>query len=290
MHTGKMYEIHTDGFYGNMLIPDKDLHPGVVMLVLGGGGVPYQLTVDEARAFADNGITSLALGYFDVPEAPKTISDIPIEYVEKAVHSLKTEEYDKIVAIGISKGAELALVSASLIPDISGVIALSPPAKVYMGLGKRISWQNRSSWTYRGRELPYAYTKPNMLKVFMKSLRHQEPTLRDVYIKASAESDDSSDIRCDDIQGPILLVSADYDSMWPSRQSCVTIKKRLEDNGFPYPCNHLNYQYASHLVLPFRTSYSRLFKMGRKHAYDCDQTADELMKEIVSWISNILMR
>ena len=70
-HWTQEFTISKDGFCGNLYFPDLDDYPGKALLVLGGGGMPYQSTLDMAEAFAGLGITSLAVGYFGVKDAPK---------------------------------------------------------------------------------------------------------------------------------------------------------------------------------------------------------------------------
>ena len=85
------------------------------------------------------------------------------------------------MAVGISKGAELALAAASHSREINGVIALSPASRVNMGIGSGISWVNSSSWTFKGKELPYAYAKVPGWRAALKSIQARELTFRFVY-------------------------------------------------------------------------------------------------------------
>lgn len=258
----------------------------MALLVLGGAGVPYKFTKDEAESFAGLGYTALAVGYYEVPDAPKTCVKVPVEYVEKAVRYLYKKGFRKIVAIGISKGAELALVSASLLPEISGVIAMAPSCRINMGIGPGISWRNCSSWTWRGKELPYAYTtRAKSGKAILASLKHRELSFPEVYEAAYRNADESSLIQCEKICGPVLLVSSEHDSIWPSRQSCENMMKRLKEHAFTYPYKHLNYRYGSHMLLPFRTKYKWLFHEGRKFPKEYDAAVESLRGEIIRWLN-----
>src|SRR6478672_11227292 len=60
----------------------------------------------------------------------------------------------QIVVMGGSKGAELALVAASLNKHIAGVIAFAPSSVVYEGIGS--STASVSSWTYKDVDIPFA--------------------------------------------------------------------------------------------------------------------------------------
>jgi hypothetical protein len=48
------------------------------------------------------------------------------------------------------------------------------------------------------------------------------------------------------IQGPILLVSAVNDKLWPSTTFCELAEARLKERGFGYECRHLGCAGAGH--------------------------------------------
>ena len=276
--------IENAGFHGHLFRPFEDGFSGLSVIVLGGGGVPYKLTLDEAQAFADMGITALAVGYFNVVDAPKTIVNVPIEYVENAARYLYSLGFDNVVVAGISKGAELALTAASLIPEINGAIAFSPPSRVYMGVGPGISWVDSSSWTFRGNALPYAYAPASGIRALMESLRAGELTFRSVYERANSCACEESIIPAEKIHGPILLCASSNDSLWPSEKACEEIAARLDAKGFAFPCKTLVYPYASHILLPFETGYERFFRIGRSHPQECLNTIEELRFEMLDWL------
>ena len=278
------FSIQKDGFHGHLFRPLKNDYHGRALLVLGGGGMPYQSTLDLAEAFTGLGITALAVGYFGVPNAPKTIVRVPIEYVENAAKKLHSMEMAAVIAVGFSKGAELALVSASLISQVNGVIALSPPSRVYMGVGKGISWVNESSWSFRGKELPYAYAPSSGMQALWYTFRKRELTFRSVYERANKTAPSDSSIPVESIQGPVFVAAAKFDSLWPAAEACYEMGKRLSDSLFPYPHKEMVYHYASHFLLPFETSYERLFRVGRKYPKECRQTVLAIRKEILEWL------
>lgn len=283
----KPFTIAKNGFHGYLYTPGVCIRPKMVLLILGGAGVPYRLTRDEAEFFAGLGYTALAIGYYGVPDAPKTCAKVPVEYVEKAVRYLWKKDFRKIAAIGISKGAELSLVSAGLLPEISGVIAMAPSCRINMGIGPGVSWLNCSSWTWRGKELPYAYARVKSGKVIFTSLKQREFSFSEVYEAANRNAGQSSLIPCEKICGPILLVSSEHDSIWPSRQSCENVMKRLKEHDFTYSCKHLNYRYGSHMLLPFKTRYQWLFQEGRKYPKEYDAAVASLREEIIRWLDEV---
>jgi hypothetical protein len=63
-----------------------------------------------------------------------------------------------------------------------------------------------------------------------------------------APPDDESEaaIPVERIPGPILLVSATRDRLWPSTTFCELIEARLKARSFGYECSHLRYEGAGH--------------------------------------------
>ena len=106
------------------------LYPGngrkdKVMIVMSGSNGGMTLTKQEAEFYHRNGIPSLALALFKTKQTPKELSRVPVEFVEKAAAWLKKLGYKQIGIDGTSKGSEMALIAASLFPELSCVIVRS---------------------------------------------------------------------------------------------------------------------------------------------------------------------
>ena len=104
------------------------LYPGngrkdKVMIVMSGSNGGMKLTKQEAEFYHRNGIPSLALALFKTKQTPKELSRVPVEFVEKAIAWLIKQGYKQIGIDGTSKGSEMALIAASLFPELSiGII------------------------------------------------------------------------------------------------------------------------------------------------------------------------
>jgi hypothetical protein len=97
--------------------------PAVVLVGGSGGGQPLEA---EAAQLAMHGFTTLSLAYYNQPGLTRELLDIPVETVERAVawlRSLPTVDADRIAIVGHSGGCELALLAASLIPEVKAVVA-----------------------------------------------------------------------------------------------------------------------------------------------------------------------
>ena len=238
--TGTMVTgVSFDGEFYPPLGPPKKL--GV--LVLGGsdGGIPG----NRAKIFAENGFPTLALGYFKTRRTPEYLDMIPLEYFDKPIEWLTKNEYiqgGKIVVIGESKGAELALLLASRKPEISGVVAFVPSAVVFQGMPK-VFWPPRSSWSSMGKPVPFVpfnlsnlTDKKNVLGIHRNSLKQQEAVKKAL-------------IPVNKIKGPILLFSAADDGVWPSVEMSDMIMRSLKDQKFSYSYEHITYDNAGHTMM-----------------------------------------
>jgi dienelactone hydrolase len=215
------------------------------VLVLGGsdGGIPSR----RAKILAQNGFPALALGYFKTTRTPEYLDMIPLEYFDEPIEWLKKivhTQGGRIVVIGESKGAELALLLASRKPEISGLVAFVPSAVVFQGIPKDYR-SRRSSWSYRGEQVPFVpYDLSNLpdpnniLSIYRNSLKQQEAVARALIPVAG-------------IKGPILLFSAKDDRMWPSGEMSEMIMRTLRDQGFKYTCEHIAYDNAGHTMTEY---------------------------------------
>ena len=240
--------------------------PKVAALVLGGsdGGIPGR----RARAIAQNGFPALALGYFKTKRTSGYLDMIPLEYFDEPIQWLRSRlpQGGRIVLIGESKGAELALVLASRKPEISGVIASVPSAVVFQGIPKDY-WPPRSSWSDKGKPIPFVpYDTSNLpdpnniLSIYRNSLKQQEAVKKAL-------------IAANKINGPILLFSARDDRMWPSVEMSEMIMTALRDQKFGYPSEHITYDHAGHTM----TEY---FMMGGTHEGNRDARIGSLERTV----------
>jgi len=215
------------------------------VLVLGGsdGGIPSR----RARWIAENGFPVLALAYFKTRRTPEYLDTIPLEYFDEPIAWLINNKYTqggRMVVIGESKGAELALLLCARKPEISGVVAFVPSAVVFQGMPKDF-WPPRSSWSHRGEPIPFVPydlsnlpDRNNILSIYRNSLKQQE-AVRRALIPVSR------------INGPILLFSAADDRMWPSVAMSDMIMRTLRDQEFRYPCEHITYDHAGHTMTEY---------------------------------------
>ena len=179
---------------GALYVPEGEgPFPAVVVLHGSEGGFRYTGAV--ARRLAGGGLVALALCYFGCPETPETLENVNVEVVMGAVAYLQSRP-DTIAAkvglLGLSRGAELALISGVLYPAVGPVVSImgSPWVSGSLPAGG-------TAWLHQGEPLPFVA------------------------------------IPVEQIDGPILLLHGERDSIWPVSHSYL-LAERLETRGHEF--------------------------------------------------------
>jgi dienelactone hydrolase len=267
--------IQENGFQAEWLVQPQTNQQATVILV--GGGQWGQYWGSE---FAKAGFSGLSLPYVRQEGLPELTEEIPLEYFEQALLWLKQQpevDPDKIVVMGASRNAELALLLAATFPEhISGVIAYAPSS---------VSWSNtvipmnsdelKPSWTYQQQAIPYV----RMEKIAaspdaqLQTLAYWETGLADSAQVAQAS------IQVENIHGPILLFSGTDDRVWPSAQMSDRIAQRLQTHDFGFDFQNQQYEQVGHLISgnPARLSSLRSGTMpinGISHTFEFGGTPE----------------
>jgi dienelactone hydrolase len=215
--------------------------PAVVVLGGSEGGLS---TDDLAALLASRGYPSLALAYFRARGLPPKLLRIPLEYFERALAWLRRRpEVDpkRLVVLGISRGSEAAILTATHYPRlVHGVVAYVPSAVVYPALDGE-----SPAWTFAGRAIPHV-AREDLSNPFV--LRPRGAILQP-----------------SKINGPLFLVSANEDSVWESTVYANLLAKRLGKSRFRRERVLLNYRLAGHFVglaIPYEPAGSALVVEG----------------------------
>jgi len=126
----------------------------------------------------------------------------------------------KIGVMGTSRGGELALQLGSIYAQIKAVVAYVPANVRYLSC---CGGEIKAAWTLNG--LPIAYALPR-----------QGRTANDLQAEIPVER----------IAGPILVVAAESDGVWPSSGMTMAIQRRLKREHFKYEFVRLAYPHAGH--------------------------------------------
>lgn len=229
--------IREDGIVGELhYVPEAQRRTTIIMLNGSDGGIP---SARDAGDLVRSGYTVLALAYFrdwrGQPEGvPAALREIPLEYFYRAIEWLKSQpqvDSGKIVLMGQSRGAELALLLASRRPDIAGVIAFSPSSYVWHAAGVA---GGVPAWTSDGQPVPYR-----------ESAADTTLSLFDLFAKAPQMA--AARIPVEKICGPVLLVSSKSDGLWPASAYADEIAASLK--GSRRQVQNIQFDDASHFLM-----------------------------------------
>jgi uncharacterized protein len=151
--------------------------------------------------------------------------------------------------VGTSKGAEAALLVATLDPRIDLVMALSPTSVVWAnsGVGRDgHGWPLRSSWTYQGDPLPFVRIDLSAPIVMVDGLPSYRGSIEQSLITFSGDVE-AATIHVEAARADIILVAGSADALWPSDVFARALAKRRTDAG--RPVHLLIHPNAGHRVL-----------------------------------------
>jgi dienelactone hydrolase len=246
------------GHVGKLFLPPSPdrsgtRRPAVIVLSGSGGG----FDVDKAAVLSRHGFATLALAYFGVPPLPQWLHRVPLEYIESALAWLAAQseiDPDRIGVLGISRGAELALLSGAKFGNIRAVVAYAPSSVAWDSGGRdKQTGEGIPAWMWRGEPIA---SVPLPLRSFMwrsaiPVVAMRRPVMFRKLFRAglrNAEAVARASIPAEKISGPILLISGGDDHVWPAEEMAGAIVARLKENGFEHAVEHLHFPAAGHLL------------------------------------------
>jgi dipeptidyl aminopeptidase/acylaminoacyl peptidase len=246
-------EVREDGVIGTLFLPEGDGARPAILVLSGSEGGTFE---PAAAQYAARGYVTFALAYFGMDGLPDDLEEIPVETVKRGLHWLKSHprvKGDSLGAWGASKGAELALLSGSLFDDIKAVVAKSASAYVFEAIGENMGKVHKSSWTYRGKSIPFVAIGFNMrigASFGWARMTRRPWSTRPMYsfgIKRARELEMAA-IKVENINGPVLVTGGGRDGVWPSDEMARVIADRLKSEGHHYDDCVLTYPDAGHQI------------------------------------------
>lgn len=205
---------------------------GKVAVVIAFGGSDGGLDGGNGNAamLAPHGIAVLSLAFFKADGLPPTLDQIPLEYFISAIDYLATVpaiDGQKIGVVSGSRGSEAALLLASMDPRIKSVVVTTP---------SNVAWQGmtiaQSAWTWKGKAIPALAMG---LDASATKLRRFEAAL------ANKEHVQGAQFSLEKINGPIFLISATKDQIWPSFRMATEMSVYLKEREFAHSVTHASY-------------------------------------------------
>jgi dienelactone hydrolase len=205
------------------------------------GGSEGGLSTGEALGayLASLGYPALGLAYFDAPGLPQELSNVPLEYFERAYEWLVAQpEVDgrHLAVMGGSRGGELALLLGATFPWVTAVVAEAPSGVLWPNTDWSTPTFNTSSWTYQGTALPFiaedtSFAPPSVTLWDGSKAAAIGPVLRASLSAATTEQIDAATTRIEKTQGPILMIAGADDQLDPGCDLAKTAMERLEQLG-----------------------------------------------------------
>jgi dienelactone hydrolase len=223
--------------------------PAVLLFSGSGGGIAtVQCT---AALLAGHGFAALALAYFNYPGLPADLVDIPLEYFLAGLDWLNANVAvagRRPAVMGASRGGELALLLASSYPDVvAAAVAMVPSGVVWGGLTKDRA-DNLIAWTRGGEPVrPLRINPGQPPPSFRDGAIVLTPSFEARLAAASPDELAAAEIPVEQCGGPVLLLSAEDDALWPSVALAEVAVRRARDHGAVHLVRHLRYPDAGHV-------------------------------------------
>ncbi len=213
-----------------LLVQPRD--PRSAVLVLSGSS--GRVEVARVRLLAEHGAAALSYCWFGDGTMPPGICEIPLESFTPYLDRL-AEISANLAVIGVSKGAEAALLLAARDPRIRTVVAIAPTHVVWSNVGpghdgNTTPW--RSSWTWRGEPVPFVPFDETW-----EPPAGQDPVVYEPgytrSLRVAADQVPAATIPVERIEASVILVAGGADQVWPSTTFAEQIKSRRAEQGLP---------------------------------------------------------
>lgn len=195
-----------------------------VLVLAGSSG---RLDTGRAALLARAGATALAVRWFGGPGQPDRPCEIALETFVEALDQL-AEECDRLALLGLSYGAEAALLTAVRDPRLDAVIALAPTDVAWEGQHRADGDPRRSKWTWQGEEVPFVPLDRNWTPP-------EPPAFAPLYERslacAGADVVAAATIGVERFAGEMVLVAGGDDQVWPSTAAARRIVARREQHS-----------------------------------------------------------
>jgi dienelactone hydrolase len=198
-----------------------------VVIAFGGSEGGISTGESSGELLAPHCVAVLALAYFKETGLPPTLDQVPLEYFVDAIDyisQLRAVDSARLGILSGSRGSEAALLVASMDARVKSVVVATPSEAPWQGRTR-----SRSAWTYHGKDVPALAVKDDPS---VDQAKRFESTLDSV-----ANWTDYR-IPVERINGPIFLISAENDEVWPSTRMSNDIVQHLKAHNFKYSVRH----------------------------------------------------
>lgn len=269
-----------DGF-GAVLYDADNGDDRLLIVIQGLKGL--ELPSKYAEMFAGKGYSALAMSYYGSEGQQKTMRAIPLEQFRKACDKMKLYENGRFKRFGIygnSKGAGMALLAASVVPDISLVIAASSFAHIMQGSGGKDLSPCKAMVSLDGSDFPYVSNKGVFGAFVRRCLKEHNVRLLYFFDEWEKKGSAENEIPVEKISGDILLLTSTNDESVPAKRGAEQLISRLKRTGFAYSYRHINFENGSHNLGYFPIN-NNLLPQEKKHPEDCRKAREDALEIIL---------
>ncbi|WP_059106153.1 acyl-CoA thioesterase/bile acid-CoA:amino acid N-acyltransferase family protein [Shouchella shacheensis] len=244
--------VREHGLVGTLYHPSASgPYPGVLLL----GGSDGGNQEHGAALLATKGYAVFALSYFGEEGVPKDLAHIPLEYFGTAIEWLQTQPFvsdEKIGAIGLSRGGELALLLGTVYPQLRAIIAGSPSAVVTPGMRNHM-YAPVQAWMYQDAPityLPFKYRLTNMFTMIRHLWKREPVSFLSLWLHSLGRADnvEAARIPVEKIQAPVMIIAGEEDQIWTSAHFSQMVRERLKQENRSYNDVYLTYKDAGHFL------------------------------------------
>ncbi len=271
------YSYLKSGFEGVLYRADS-ADDRLIIVIQGLKGI--ELPQKYAELFCGRGFSALAMSYYGAEGQKQDIRAIPLEQFQIACDEMKRIGFNRIGIYGNSKGGGMALLAASVVPDISLVIAASSFGHIMQGTGSPGEDPCRAMVSFNGSDFPFI-EKGNLFGDFIKKC-FKEKKIRLLYFfdEWDKKGTEENEIPVEKINGDILFLTSTHDESVPAKRDAELLVKRLERKGFTHRYRHINSETGSHNLGYFPVN-NKYLPREKKHPVECQQAREDTLKIIL---------
>ncbi len=234
------------GFPGSYFAPypSPGKHP-VIIIVDGADDNSYSRDVLMPR-FAAQGFAVFHFATYSLVYGPgqPSVEGLPTRYVEIPVDRLqgvrdwlirqRSVDPKRIGLYGVSRNGAYVLLAASRFPWVRAVAGIVPSDVVWEGWGDRVPLGKTSSYSWRGKALPFVPYDEGFHKETAKIARGQPFRLRTPMDQGRWENPQrvpAARIPLETYRGPAFLAGGELDNLWASAHMVQNLAERRAEAG-----------------------------------------------------------
>jgi uncharacterized protein len=214
-----------------LALPDEGEPASAVLVLSGSSG---RVEHSRCRILAEAGVAALSIRWFGGQGQLPGICELPLETFTPAI-DLLSRLAGRVVLMGVSKGAEAALLLGVHDPRIGGIAAFAPTSVVWANVGPGADGRGAdgdeeqySSWSLGGEPLPFVSYAEDWEPAT------DPPAFRELYrvsMLTYAAAIPAATIPVERIQADVLLVAGGDDRLWPATDFAAAIVERRWAHG-----------------------------------------------------------